>query len=121
MPQVSILRPGRAGHRVGQESGFACSTAQYTLSAMTRGLHRFQQTSGMHFLTFSCHRRQPHLGTGGARDIFESALERVRRRYDFVVAGYVVMPEHVHLLMSAPLTGTVAGAVQALKLSVARR
>jgi len=24
----------------------------------------------------------------------------MRLRYDFVVAGYVVMPEHVHLLVS---------------------
>ncbi|MGA9423790.1 MAG: transposase, partial [Terracidiphilus sp.] len=34
---------------------------------------------------------------------------------------YAVMPEHVHLLVSEPLTGTLAGAVQALKLSVTRR
>jgi REP element-mobilizing transposase RayT len=29
-------------------------------------------------------------------------LEQVRRRYRFVVVGYVVMPEHVHLLISEP-------------------
>jgi REP element-mobilizing transposase RayT len=27
-------------------------------------------------------------------------LEQTRRRYRFVVAGYVVMPEHVQLLIS---------------------
>ena len=29
-------------------------------------------------------------------------LEQVRRRYQFVVVGYVVMPEHVHLLIRKP-------------------
>jgi putative transposase len=55
------------------------------------------------------------------RDLFEDGLERVRRRYEFEVGGYVVMPEHVHLLVSEPRTNSLATALQALKLSVARR
>jgi putative transposase len=42
----------------------------------------------------------------------------MRLRYDFVVAGYVVMPEHVHLLLSEPKRSELAKALQALKLSV---
>jgi len=38
--------------------------------------------------------------------IFESALERVRRSYRLYVYGYVVMPEHVHLLLSEPQRDT---------------
>ena len=38
--------------------------------------------------------------------MFEQTLERVRRWYGFCVFGYVVMPEHVHLLVSEP-EGTV--------------
>ncbi|HVC90888.1 MAG TPA: hypothetical protein VND66_09740 [Acidobacteriaceae bacterium] len=34
--------------------------------------------------------------------IFELALERVRLRFNLCVYGYVVMPEHVHLLLSEP-------------------
>ena len=34
--------------------------------------------------------------------VFESALERVRRSYRLYVYGYVVTPEHVHLLLSEP-------------------
>ena len=33
-------------------------------------------------------------------ELFEDALERVRCRSLFVAAGYVVMPEHVHLLVN---------------------
>jgi putative transposase len=32
-------------------------------------------------------------------------LEEPRQRYQFVVAGYVAMPEHFHLLISAPEKG----------------
>jgi len=54
-------------------------------------------------------------------ELFEDALERVRRRYLFVVAGYVVMPEHVHLLVNEPRRALLSKAIQALKLSVSVR
>ncbi|MGA7339618.1 MAG: transposase, partial [Terracidiphilus sp.] len=57
---------------------------------------RYQQTGEFHFLTFSSFRRRPYLSTVAAMELFEDALERVRLRYLFAVAGYVVMPEHVH-------------------------
>src|SRR6185312_7493133 len=63
---------------------------------------RHQQTGEFHFLTFSCYRRRAYLSTAAAMDLFEDALERVRLRYLFAVAGHVVMPEHVHLLVSEP-------------------
>jgi putative transposase len=87
---------------------------------MTRGLVRFEHTGNFHFLTFSCYHRLPYL-TAPARDLFEDALERVRVRYRFVVAGYVVMPEHVHLLIGEPQKGTVSAVMHALKLSVTMR
>ena len=88
---------------------------------MPRGLIRYQQCGCFHFLTFSCFRRQPRLGSAPARELFEDALERARIRYRLVVAGYVVMPEHVHLLVSEPRKAVLATAIQAVKLSVARR
>ncbi len=49
---------------------------------------RYQQTGEFHFLTFSCYRRRPCLAAVAAMELFEDALERVRLRYRFVVAGY---------------------------------
>jgi putative transposase len=49
------------------------------------------------------------------------ALERVRQWYSFYVVGYVVMPEHVHLLMSEPERGTLALALQMAKQMVSRK
>jgi putative transposase len=43
----------------------------------------------------------------------------MRTRYQFFVSGYVVMPEHVHLLISEPEKMALSKALQALKLSVA--
>src|SRR5271165_1298701 len=88
---------------------------------MTQGLVRYQQTGNLHFITFSCHHRQPFLRTKQARSLFEDALERMRRRYDFYVVAYVVMPEHVHLLVSEPADIPLAEVLKAIKLSVARR
>jgi putative transposase len=82
---------------------------------------RYQQTGEFHFLTFSCYRRRPYLSSVAAMKLFEDALERVRLRYLFVVAGYVVMPEHVHLLVNEPQRGLLSRTVQALKLSVSMR
>lgn len=41
-------------------------------------------------------------------------------RYGFCVLAYVVMPEHVHLLLSEPRAGSLAKALLALKLSVSK-
>lgn len=73
----------------------------------------------MHFLSFSCHQRQPLL-TARHCDLFLEILERVRRRYRFAVLGYVVMPEHVHLLVSEPQRQTLSTVIQALKVGFIR-
>ena len=87
---------------------------------MPWGLRRYQHAHHLHFITFSCYRRQQLLDPR-ARRLFEQALEAARRRYGFYVVGYVAMPEHVHLLLSEPEQGTLATALQAIKQSVARR
>ena len=93
---------------------------KYPIS-MPWGLKRFHQTRNLHFLTFSCYKRPPNLETPESRSTFEAALERVRLQYELGVYGYVVMPEHVHLLVSEPEGGTLAEAMQSLKQGVARR
>lgn len=86
---------------------------------MPWGLKRVQQARCLHFITFSCHHREPLLEPHG-RDVFLHILERVRRWYGFYVCGYVVMPEHVHLLISEPERRTLSVALQMLKQNTAR-
>lgn len=85
---------------------------------MAGELVRYQRAGHLHFVTFSCFERKPHLWTAFGRSLFERSLETMRVRYKFAVAGYVVMPEHVHLLVSEPKKVVLATAIQALKLSV---
>jgi putative transposase len=88
---------------------------------MPSKLKRYQQAGDFHFLTFSCHARQPYFNDAESRDLFERALEQTRRRYVFFVFGYVVMPEHIHLLVSEPKRGTLGKAIQALKTSISKQ
>jgi putative transposase len=88
---------------------------------MPWSLKRFQATRQNHFITFSCYRRKPKLVSDKARQTFLSALERVRQSYGLCIYGYVIMPEHVHLLLNEPEHGTLAQAIKSLKQGVARQ
>jgi putative transposase len=88
---------------------------------MPKGLNRYYGDDHLHFLTCSCYHRQPWLGTTRGRDLFLQILEEVRQRYRFVVVGYVVMPDHIHLLISEPERGTPSTVMQVLKQRYARR
>lgn len=88
---------------------------------MTRGLRRIYDRPHLHYITCSCYRREPLLGTARRRDVFVRILEQVRSRYRFLVIGYVVMPEHFHLLMSKPEIDNPSKVMQVLKQRVARR
>src|SRR5581483_6633460 len=87
---------------------------------MPWGLHRYYGAGAFHFITCSCYQRRPML-TPKRRDLFLKVLEQVRQRHQFVVVGYVVMPEHFHLLISEPQERTPSVVMQALKLGFARR
>jgi putative transposase len=89
--------------------------------AVRHNLHRYYGAGDLHFITCSCYRRQRLLGTPRRRHLFLRVLEKVRKRYAFVVVGYVVMPEHVHLLISEPQEKNPSVVMQALKVGFARR
>ena len=88
---------------------------------MPLGLKRYQQEGDDHFITFSCHNREPYFNTPASRDIFVDSLELTRKRYQVEILGYVIMPEHVHLLISEPPDAPLSKALQSLKLSVSKR
>ncbi len=87
---------------------------------MPKGLKRYYGLGHLHFLTFSCYRRLPLLNTDRARNVFVHALEEIRERHGVLVTGYVVMPDHVHLLIGEPFQGTLSMVLQALKQRVSR-
>jgi putative transposase len=88
---------------------------------MPKNLVRYHQCGVFHFLTFSCHQRQPLLAVADAYSVFERELEAARQRYELVIAGYVLMPEHVHLLVGEPANYSLAVAIQVLKQKTSRK
>ena len=88
---------------------------------MPTNLHRYYGAGYSHFITTSCYQRRPLLGTPRSRDLFLEVMEQIRQRHQFVVVGYVVMPEHVHLLSTEPERGNPSLVLAALKQTFAHR
>jgi putative transposase len=88
---------------------------------MTEGLVRYYGYQHLHFITSSCYRRRPLLGSPESRNVFVEILEKVRIAYKFDVIGYVVMPEHFHMLINENGRGNPSVIMQVLKQRVARR
>jgi putative transposase len=88
---------------------------------MAHKLIRHYGRGHLHFITFTCYRRLPLLRSVRARIVFVQMLGEVRDRYDFSLVGYVVMPEHIHLLIGEPAKATPSTVIQVLKQRVSRR
>jgi putative transposase len=82
---------------------------------------RYQNQGCLHFITFSCYQRRKLLDSVAARETFERELERVCQWYGCYITGYVIMPEHVHLLISEPERGRLSVVMQMLKQITSRK
>ena len=83
-------------------------------------LKRFQKAEALHFITFSCFHRLPLLEAPSTRETFEAVLERTRARHEARIYAYVLMPEHVHLLVNEPPRIPLAQFLKALKQITSR-
>ena len=63
--------------------------------------HRYDEPGHARELTFSCYRYFPFLNRDRTRKWFVESLEAARQRWGFDLWAYVVMPEHIHLLVHA--------------------
>ena len=88
---------------------------------MPRGLKRFQKAESLHFITFSCYHRLALLESPGARETVEAVLEQTRARHRARVYAYVLMPEHVHLLVNEPPGILLAQFLKTVKQITSRR
>ncbi len=88
---------------------------------MPKGLTRRYGQGHLHFITCSCYRRLPLRASVRSKNLFVKILGQVRDRYGFSLVGYVVMPEHIHLLISKPVKGSPSTIMQVLKQRVSQR
>lgn len=88
---------------------------------MRNRLQRFYGRGDLHFITFSCRGRLPLLGNSRARNTFVMVLDEVRAQHEFRLLGFVVMPEHVHMVVSEPKVSSPSDMMQSLKQKVSFR
>jgi putative transposase len=88
---------------------------------MPKKLKRIIGRGDLHFITFCCYQRRALLGSVRARNLAVRALGEVRAKYRFSLVGYVIMPEHVHLLISESAAIPPARVIQVFKQRVSRR
>ena len=74
---------------------------------MTR-LRHLDNLNTARFVTFTCYHGLPLLDKKEARDIFLNHLQSFRERTGVKLLGYVIMPEHVHLVLFPP-SGVLLG------------
>ncbi|MFQ5806781.1 MAG: transposase [Phycisphaerae bacterium] len=75
-----------------------------------------------HELTFSCFPRLPLLTKERTRRWLIEALDRARQRWCFELWAYVIMPEHVHVLLyPTSAEYSISAVLKAIKQPVARR
>ena len=83
---------------------------------------RFNEPNQPRELTFSCFRRIPFLECERTREWFRDALQAARAKFAFQVWAYVLMSEHVHLLVyPGEAADKMALFLQAVKEPVARK
>jgi putative transposase len=83
---------------------------------------RYNDPGHAHVLTFSCFRRQPFLSKDRSRQWFIEAVDRARLKHRFHVWAYVMMPEHVHLLLwPTAAEYDISNILNSIKQSVAKR
>ena len=88
---------------------------------MPYGLKRYQKSEAIHFVTFSCYHRLPYLDTPHSKDTVEAILEQTRARHGACIYAYVLMPEHVHLLINEPPAILLAQFLKSFKQTCSRQ
>ncbi len=85
-------------------------------------MKRYEEPNHLRFLTFSCFEQIPLFEIDSAKEIFVDVLVAQRERCGFHLIAWVLMPEHLHLLIWPRLPDfPVSKILWGLKRDVARR
>ncbi|MCH7721580.1 MAG: transposase [Planctomycetes bacterium] len=66
---------------------------------MPTGLERHDEAGHTHFWTISCYRRLGFFFDDGVKQVVVDGLRRLQSEFEICLIGYVVMPDHVHVLL----------------------
>jgi putative transposase len=83
---------------------------------------RYEEPNQPRELTFSCYHRYPFLSRPRVCEWFAEAIETARAKIGMQLWAYVLMPEHVHLLVyPSSAAAKMPGFLKAVKEPVARK
>ena len=84
-------------------------------------LRHFDALGTARFVTFTCYRRYRYLTTARAREVLIQGLAHLRTQREFRILGWVLMPEHVHLVLLPPGGVRLGDAIGRFKSWTARQ
>jgi putative transposase len=84
-----------------------------------KAIKHYHEFGDCHELTFSCYRQMPLLTNDIWRGLLAESVDRALVKHSLNLTAFVLMPEHVHLLVwpSEPTTANISGFLKTLKLS----
>lgn len=89
-----------------------------------KGYRKFRKSLDIqgqaHYLTFSCFHNQPFLSKDRTRNWFIKSLANAKEKYSFELWAWVIMPEHIHLLVLPKENTKISHLLKAVKLSVGK-
>ncbi|MGI0149216.1 MAG: transposase, partial [Thermoplasmata archaeon] len=92
---------------------------------MRSSLRRHDEPGHVHFWTISCYRRLQFFHDDGMKRVIIEALRTLHGKLGVCLVGYLVMPEHVHVLLYPHRRGDdepipIGGVLQAFKQHIGR-
>jgi len=84
-------------------------------------LKHYDDTGAARFVTFSCHKEYPLLKDDSAKELLISEIKSARKKYNFKVIGYAIMPNHVHLVLIPPEGMKLGPVIGEIKSMMARK
>ncbi|MBU0984105.1 MAG: transposase [candidate division Zixibacteria bacterium] len=84
-------------------------------------LRHYDNLGTARFVTFTCFRRHRYLTTQIARDIVLAGVSHLRSYRHIRILGWVVMPEHVHLVLMPPDGCALGDAIGRFKAWTSRK
>jgi len=85
-------------------------------------IKHYNTPNNAHELTFSCYKKQPFFDDDIIKHFFVDSVKQVQKKYQFDVWAYVIMPDHIHILIMPLLENyTISNILKSIKQSVARK
>jgi putative transposase len=84
-------------------------------------MKRLEVEQGLRFVTFSCEKRLPLFLNPAIADVFVQSMSAARAKWGFRLIAWVVMPEHVHMIVRPKEGHDLALILMGLKVSVSKR